>query len=233
MDYIPLPILFGVAFLVCGALILPRMGVFEAVEPTSEKIPPVATVQSNVVPDANGNIGGATEPTVAELKMQVARLELEIKKLNVQLRDEKSKHIATVARLRAAQPPLGGSVMSTPAGQLPGGGEAAATASTGQFGAKPPNEPDADDDALPVVEEKSWVAVCVYEHIDPEFKDAQEHDPACMALLCGGCHDRVTRGYLSKQTVSRCRKDPWCLSNGRCHDSFDVSDSDFIVWMGG
>jgi hypothetical protein len=40
-----------------------------------------------------------------------------------------------------------------------------------------------------------------YEHIIPSFRDAKVHDPGAICLLCGGCHDRVTRGRLSKQTI--------------------------------
>lgn len=31
-----------------------------------------------------------------------------------------------------------------------------------------------------------------YEHIEPEFKDALEHDPNKMTILCPGCHANVT-----------------------------------------
>lgn len=44
-------------------------------------------------------------------------------------------------------------------------------------------------------------AVYQYEHIDPEFHEATAHDPDHMCLLCGGCHDRVTRGRISKHTI--------------------------------
>ena len=44
-------------------------------------------------------------------------------------------------------------------------------------------------------------AIYQYEYIDPEFSDAQTHEPDRICLLCGGCHDRVTRGRLSKETV--------------------------------
>ena len=44
-------------------------------------------------------------------------------------------------------------------------------------------------------------AIYQYEHIDPEFADATEHEPDKICLLCGGCHDKVTRGRLSKETV--------------------------------
>jgi hypothetical protein len=40
-----------------------------------------------------------------------------------------------------------------------------------------------------------------YEHIRPEFVDAQEHDPEHICLLCPNHHAEVTRGRLSKQQV--------------------------------
>jgi len=40
-----------------------------------------------------------------------------------------------------------------------------------------------------------------YEHIDPPFGDAREHDPERICCLCGSCHDSVTRGQLSKQMI--------------------------------
>ncbi len=40
-----------------------------------------------------------------------------------------------------------------------------------------------------------------YEHIDPPFVDAQEHDPARICCLCPSCHDAVTRGQRSKASV--------------------------------
>lgn len=42
-----------------------------------------------------------------------------------------------------------------------------------------------------------------YEHILPEFKDAKIHDPERICCLCASCHDKVTRGLLSKETISR------------------------------
>ena len=45
------------------------------------------------------------------------------------------------------------------------------------------------------------VAIGMYEHVDPEFHDAKEHDPERMAYLCGGCHDKVSRGIWSKDKI--------------------------------
>lgn len=46
-------------------------------------------------------------------------------------------------------------------------------------------------------------AIYQYEHILPQFSDATSHDAENICLLCGGCHDRVTRGRLSKETVQK------------------------------
>lgn len=40
-----------------------------------------------------------------------------------------------------------------------------------------------------------------YEHINPEFNEAETHDPANICCLCGSCHDAVTRGQRSKASV--------------------------------
>jgi len=41
-----------------------------------------------------------------------------------------------------------------------------------------------------------------YEHIDPPYEDAKEHDPDNICCLCGSCHDSVTRGHLSKKLIN-------------------------------
>jgi len=51
-----------------------------------------------------------------------------------------------------------------------------------------------------------------YEHIDPLFVQATEHNPECICCLCGSCHELVTRGHFSKEFVkakySRIQKQP-------------------------
>jgi len=76
------------------------------------------------------------------------------------------------------------------------------------------------------------LAIATYEHIEPTFRDAQEHDPSKMAYLCGSCHDRVTRGIWSKQKVMVVRSEPWCIKNHRGHDSFDISAPNPVIWVG-
>ncbi|RCJ24408.1 hypothetical protein A6770_28345 [Nostoc minutum NIES-26] len=46
-------------------------------------------------------------------------------------------------------------------------------------------------------------AVTHYEHINPEFKDAEKHDPTKICCLCGSCHDKVTRRIYSKAYVAK------------------------------
>jgi hypothetical protein len=40
-----------------------------------------------------------------------------------------------------------------------------------------------------------------YEHIDPEFSDATNHNPDSICCLCTSCHAKVTRGHFSKAYV--------------------------------
>lgn len=49
-----------------------------------------------------------------------------------------------------------------------------------------------------------------YDHLGVEFKDAKEHDPEKIVLLCGACHDLKTRRALSTETVERLAKAPYC-----------------------
>ena len=71
-----------------------------------------------------------------------------------------------------------------------------------------------------------------YEHIDPTFQNAKEHDPAAMTLLCGGCHDRVTRKVLSKETIKIFKKNPITKRKGFSFGPLDISSSDFIITLG-
>ena len=76
-------------------------------------------------------------------------------------------------------------------------------------------------------------AIYTYEHIDPEFNEAVEHDPEKIALLCSGCHDKVTRGFWSKRKVLEARKKPFCLQQGFSHFHFDIDqEQEFTVKIG-
>jgi len=76
------------------------------------------------------------------------------------------------------------------------------------------------------------LAIASYEHIEPEFHKAKNHDPNKMAYLCEGCHARITRKFWSKEKVKEAREKPFCIQRGKCHDAFDVSSHTLIVWLG-
>jgi len=75
------------------------------------------------------------------------------------------------------------------------------------------------------------LAIAQYEHIDPPFSEAKAHDPQKMALLCGTCHDHVTRGVWSKDKVIYARKSPITFSRGYAKDAFDFRDP-FDLFVG-
>lgn len=75
-------------------------------------------------------------------------------------------------------------------------------------------------------------AIYTYEHVDPLFAEAKEHDPEKIVLLCGGCHDRVTRKLLSKETVKQAAQDPRCLTQGFSFGPFDVGNTHPDVIIG-
>lgn len=60
-----------------------------------------------------------------------------------------------------------------------------------------------------------------YEHVDPEFKDAKEHDSSKITLLCGSCHSKVTRKIISKETVKKHMKLPYNIKNN-CVNGYEI-----------
>lgn len=75
-------------------------------------------------------------------------------------------------------------------------------------------------------------AIYQYEHLDPEFADALKHDPDCIVLLCGACHDRVTRGLLSKETVKEKATKPKCKERGFSFGPFDIGNDPPEIVLG-
>ncbi|MFA7419849.1 MAG: HNH endonuclease signature motif containing protein [Melioribacteraceae bacterium] len=76
------------------------------------------------------------------------------------------------------------------------------------------------------------IAICEYEHVDPEFKDAKEHNSENITLLCPTCHSKVTRKFISKEVVKQRMMNPWCIDNGKCHDSFRFPHSEISISIG-
>lgn len=75
--------------------------------------------------------------------------------------------------------------------------------------------------------------ITVYEHIDPEFHEAREHNENCITLLCNTCHGNVTSRIWSKEKILEANASPKCLEKGYSKFSMDVSKGPFTVQMGG
>ncbi len=62
-----------------------------------------------------------------------------------------------------------------------------------------------------------------YEHVKPEYKDAKSHDPKGITLLCGGCHDSVTRKIIPKYEILEAMKNPFSKQQGIASRPFSIS----------
>lgn len=79
---------------------------------------------------------------------------------------------------------------------------------------------------------KCGSAIYQYEHVIPEFKDAKKHDPENIVLLCGSCHDLVTRGILSKISLQEIAKHPKCNEMGFSFGPFDLGGTNPEIIFG-
>jgi len=71
-----------------------------------------------------------------------------------------------------------------------------------------------------------------YEHIDPEWNEAKEHNPSKMALLCPNHHSRVTKKIISKQKVIEARQRPWASLHDHSHDLLFMEDGPTKIKIG-
>lgn len=71
-----------------------------------------------------------------------------------------------------------------------------------------------------------------YEHFDPLFIDATEHNPNGITLLCGGCEDSKTRGRISVQEVREAAANPKCLQVGFSHGALRFGRKDAVIEIG-
>lgn len=77
-------------------------------------------------------------------------------------------------------------------------------------------------------------AIYQYEHIIPEFKNAESHDENYICLLCGTCHDKVTKGRIAKTTVQHRYNEIQNSDNiKRPFDDFDLSATELSLEIGG
>ena len=75
-------------------------------------------------------------------------------------------------------------------------------------------------------------AIGEYEHVDPEFADAKEHDVNGMTFLCIQCHGKVTKGHLSKETVKNWMSQPAALRTGFSFEAFDIGSQPPTIRFG-
>lgn len=71
------------------------------------------------------------------------------------------------------------------------------------------------------------------EHFSPDFKDATEHNPSGMTLLCMQCNQKRARGTLSVETVVRANASPKCLSDGFASEIFDIGYEELSIVFAG
>ncbi|ELK1314678.1 hypothetical protein QI814_003636 [Escherichia coli] len=72
-----------------------------------------------------------------------------------------------------------------------------------------------------------------YEHFDPDFVDATEHNPAGMTLLCSQCNQKRARGRLSAHTVAVANANPKCLQQGFANEMFDFHSEPIDIQFAG
>ncbi|WP_321330847.1 hypothetical protein [Alcaligenes faecalis] len=72
-----------------------------------------------------------------------------------------------------------------------------------------------------------------YEHFDPDFADALEHNPAGITLLCSQCNQKRARNRLSRETVALANLSPKCLEQGFSHEMFDFHSEPITVKFAG
>lgn len=75
-------------------------------------------------------------------------------------------------------------------------------------------------------------ALIEYHHSTIKYSEAQEHNPNEIVLLCGGCHTRVTRGWLSDEAINEAAQNPKCLESGYSFEAFDVGQNNIEVFAG-
>lgn len=62
-----------------------------------------------------------------------------------------------------------------------------------------------------------------YEHFEPEFANAKEHDPKGIILLCPN-HHRGKGSVISRSTIARAALNPHCLRAGFSHSEIDLDN---------
>lgn len=77
------------------------------------------------------------------------------------------------------------------------------------------------------------LGIIQYEHVDPEYVDANKHDPDKITLLCPQCHAKVTAGFWSKDKIKNAMLDPASKKLGYAREEFDFFIGHPILQFGG
>ena len=77
------------------------------------------------------------------------------------------------------------------------------------------------------------VPIIEYEHVDPLFADAEEHNASGITLLCPTCHAKVTKNQISKELVKHAMERPAALRGGQIGDELLFTQSHPTVVVGG
>ncbi len=68
-------------------------------------------------------------------------------------------------------------------------------------------------------------AIYEYHHYNPPFSEAKEHNPEKIVLLCGKCHDHISRGIWSEEKIKISSNNPKCLEQGYSQSIFDFQEN--------
>lgn len=71
-----------------------------------------------------------------------------------------------------------------------------------------------------------------YDHFDPEYADATEHNPRGITLLCGSCHDEKKHGLLTNAQVAKMDANPYCRRHENAFGLFRLTGDQPIVLLG-
>ena len=66
------------------------------------------------------------------------------------------------------------------------------------------------------------VAIVEYAHVDPPFKDAREHVPEAMTLLCPNHHTRFDRALIARETIDQAMRNPRAKRDGYASEWLDI-----------
>ncbi|EOZ9097134.1 hypothetical protein ACQX94_003005 [Klebsiella aerogenes] len=72
-----------------------------------------------------------------------------------------------------------------------------------------------------------------YEHFNPDFVDAKEHDANGMTLLCSQCNQKRAKKRLSAHTVALANATPKCKKQGFANEMFDFHHEPIEIQFAG